>query len=78
MLDRFNHYMNLEFMSAAYGTALSMEELESMSLRAMLYALTGSEEPNPLSKIEVSDIINLIEELDHQGKYTVQRVSNEV
>ncbi len=71
-LTRFNHYMNLEFMSAEHGMAISMEELESMTLRAMLYSFAGSENPDPNSEIKVFDIINLIEDLDHQGKKTTR------
>jgi hypothetical protein len=64
--------MNLEFMSAEHGMAISMEELESMTLRAMLYSFAGSENPDPNSEIKVFDIINLIEDLDHQGKKTTR------
>jgi hypothetical protein len=67
-LTRFNHHMNIEFMSSTHGTSVSMEELESMALRSMLYALSGSETPDLNSEIKVFDIINLIEDLDHQGK----------
>lgn len=55
-------------MSSAHGTAVSMEELESMALRSMLYAISGSDNPDPQSDIKVFDIVNLIEDLDHQGK----------
>jgi len=73
LLSRFNHYMNLEFMSSSYGTAVSIEELESMSLRAMLYSIVGSENPDADSEIKVFDIITLIEELDHQGKKSIKK-----
>lgn len=76
ILNRFNHYMNMEFMSAPTGGPISMEELESMALRSMLYAITGSESPDPNSDIKVFDIINLIEELDHQGKLSITTIQN--
>lgn len=71
-LTRFNHYMNFEFMSSPHGTAISMEELESMSLRSLLYALTGDDNPDANADIKVFDVINLIEDLDHQGKMTIK------
>ena len=70
-LSRFNHYMNLEFMGASHGTAVSMEELESMALRSMLYSILGKEDPDPNSDIKAVDVINLIEDLDSQGKKSI-------
>lgn len=73
-LNRFNHFVNLEHMSMPHGTTESIEQLEAIALRAAIYAILGTYEPNSDEKINISDIAALAEELEFQGQKSLDKM----
>jgi hypothetical protein len=63
ILENFNARYNLEVAGLPHGMAISMEELEAITLKVACESL-----PQEDGKISVSEIQALAEELVHQGK----------
>ena len=69
-LERFNFFVNLETMSRPHGSFITPEDMESATLKAMIYAI-AEVDPTvgiPVSMcIDVDDIMTLIKELEVQS-----------
>jgi hypothetical protein len=73
MLDLYNFYYNLECASLAHGGAISMQELQAMSLETMVKAFSHNKE---IDSIPISEILGLAKALSEQGKNSYVEVPN--
>ena len=74
ILQRYNHFYNLEVSGLSWGTPTSMEELQVITLRSMLDALITEHMNQEYNSIEICDVEDLIEGLYQQGKDYLERV----
>ena len=67
ILNRYNQNFNSEML--CLKGEITIEEIESLALKSAIYAFSlSSEEPDRFEKINISDLIDLAEELESQGQ----------
>ena len=74
ILQRYNHFYNLEVSGLSWGTPTSMEELQCITLRSMLDALITEHMNQEYNSVEICDVEDLIDGLYQQGKDYLERV----
>jgi hypothetical protein len=65
LLERYNQYYNDECAAMPHGGPISMEELQSLAIRAALYAF--ARKYNMKESIPVEDLKNLADLIEAQG-----------
>jgi len=74
ILERYNHFYNLECSGLAHGTPITPEFQHAMSLECMLDALRCENLNHEFDMVPTADINDLIERLYQQGKDYLERV----
>ena len=70
LIDRYNEYYNLECAGLPHGMAISMEQLQAISLECMVKAF--ARKYNLTESIPVEEILNLAEQIHIQGKKSIK------
>lgn len=78
ILERYNHFYNIECSSLSYGTPITPEYQQAMTLECMLDALRCENLNHEFDSIPTDDINDLIDNLYEQGKNYLERVKNDV
>ena len=68
ILERYNHFYNVECSSLAHGTPITPEFQQAMTLECMLDALRCENMNHEFDTIPTKDINDLIDNLYNQGK----------
>ncbi|AOV61519.1 hypothetical protein BOW92_gp198 [Synechococcus phage S-WAM1] len=74
ILERYNHFYNLECSGLAHGTPITPEFQQAMALECMLDALRCENLNHEFDSIPTADINDLIVGLYQQGKDYLERV----
>ena len=74
ILQRYNHFYNLEVSGLSWGTPTSMEELQAIALRSMLDALITEHMNQEYNSVAICDVEDLIDGLYQQSNDTLKRV----
>jgi len=74
ILERYNHFYNLECSGLAHGTPITPEFQQAMALECMLDALRCENLNHEFDMVPTADINDLIERLYQQGKDYLERV----
>jgi len=74
ILERYNHFYNLECSGLAHGTPITSEFQQAMTLECMLDALRCENLNHEFDMVPTADINDLIERLYQQGKDYLERV----
>jgi len=74
ILERYNHFYNLECSGLAHGTPITPEFQQAMSLECMLDALRCENLNHEFDVVPTADINALIDGLYQQGKDYLERV----
>jgi hypothetical protein len=71
LIDRYNEYYNTSCAGLPHGGPISMESLQSIAIRAALYAF--ARKYNMKENIPVEDLNNLADLIEAQGNEFLQR-----
>ena len=74
VLERYNHFYNIEVSGLTWGTHITPEFQQAMALECMLDALRCENLNHEFDVIQTADINALIESLYQQGKDYLKRV----
>jgi hypothetical protein len=74
ILERYNHFYNLECSGLSHGTPITPEFQQAMALECMLDALRCENLNREYNEIAIVDIEDLIDGLYQQGKDYLERV----
>ena len=74
ILERYNHFYNLECSGLSHGTAITPEFQQAMTLECMLDSLRCENLNHEFDVVPTADINDLIERLYQQGKDYLERV----
>jgi hypothetical protein len=74
LIGRYNQYYNTECAASPWGSITSMEHLQATTIRAVLYAF--ARKYNMKESIPVEDLENLANQIEAQGRRTVEEVSS--
>jgi len=74
ILERYNHFYNLECSGLAHGTPITPEFQQAMALECMLDALRCENLNHEFDVVSTADINALIEGLYQQGKDYLEKV----
>ena len=74
LLDRYNQFYNDTCAGLPHGNPISMEHLQSISLKSAIYAF--ARKYNLKESIPVEELKELADLIEEQGDRTVQEVSN--
>ena len=74
ILERYNHFYNVECSGLAHGTPITPEFQQAMTLECMLDALRYENFNHEFDSIPTADINDLIDNLYQQGKDYLKRV----
>jgi hypothetical protein len=74
ILERYNHFYNLECSGLSHGTPITPEFQQAMALECMLDALRCENLNHEFDMVPTADINDLIERLYQQGKDYLERV----
>ena len=74
ILERYNHFYNLECSGLSHGTPITPEFQQAMTLECMLDTLRCENLNREYNEIAIVDIEDLIERLYQQGKDYLERV----
>jgi hypothetical protein len=77
ILERYNHFYNIECSSLSYGTPITPEYQQAMTLECMLDALRCENLNHEFDSIPTDDINDLIDNLYEQGRNYLERVKND-
>ena len=73
ILERYNHFYNLECSGLAHGTPITPEFQQAMTLECMLDALRCENLNHEFDSISTADINDLINNLYDQGKESLKK-----
>ena len=76
ILERYNHFYNLECSGLAHGTPITPEFQQAMTLDCMLNALRCENLNHELDIVPTADINNLINGLYDQGRESLKLFNN--
>ena len=76
VLQRYNDYYNMECASLPYGTPITPEHMQAMTLECMLDAIRCENLNDEFDVVSIDDINALIEALHQQGNEYLERVKN--
>jgi hypothetical protein len=71
LIDRYNQYYNDECSAMSHGMLISMEHLQAIAIRAVLYAF--ARKYNMKESIPVEDLKNLADLIEAQGKESIKK-----
>jgi len=74
ILERYNHFYNLECSGLSHGTPITPEFQQAMALECMLDTLRCENLNHEFSEVQTADINALIEGLYQQGRDYLERV----
>jgi hypothetical protein len=74
LIDRFNQYYNTSCAGLPHGGPISMEELQSLTLKSALYAF--ARKYNMKKSIPCEDLKNLADLIEVQGNEYLQKVKD--
>jgi DNA-binding MarR family transcriptional regulator len=74
VLQRYNDYYNMECASLPHGTPITPEHQQMITLQSMIDAIRCEYLNQEYTQINITDIEDLIEQLDHQAIKFLQRV----
>jgi hypothetical protein len=74
ILERYNHFYNVECSGLAHGTPITPEFQQAMTLECMLDALRYENFNHEFDSISTADINDLIDNLYQQGKDYLEQV----
>jgi hypothetical protein len=74
VLQRYNDYYNMECASLPHGTPITPEHQQMITLQCMIDAIRCEYLNQEYNHIAITDIEDLIEQLDHQATKFLQRV----
>ena len=75
VLERYNHFYNIEVSGLTWGTHITPEFQQAMALECMLDALRCENMNHEFSEVSTADINSLIDGLYQQGKDYLKRVN---
>ena len=78
ILERYNHFYNLECSGLAHGTPITPEFQQAMALECMLDALRCENLNHEFDSIPTADINDLIDGLYQQGKDYLEQVKEKL
>jgi len=73
LIDRYNQFYNDTCAGLPHGSPISMEHLQSISLKSAIYAF--ARKYNLKESIPVEELKQLADLIEQQGDRTVQKVS---
>ena len=73
VIERYNHFYNLECSGLAHGTPITPEFQQAMTLECMLDALRCENLNHEFSEVSTADINDLINNLYDQGKESLKK-----
>jgi len=73
ILERYNHFYNIECSSLSYGTPITPEYQQAMTLECMLDALRCENLNHEFDSIPTDDINDLIDNLYEQGRNYLEK-----
>jgi len=76
VLERYNHFYNTKCSGLTWGTSITPEFQQAMTLECMLDALRYENVNHEFDVITTDDLNDLIEGLYKQGKDYLERVNN--
>jgi neutral trehalase len=74
VLQRYNDYYNMECASLPHGTPITPEHQQMITLQSMIDAIRCEYLNREYNEIAISDIEDLIQQLDEQATKFLQRV----
>jgi hypothetical protein len=74
VLQRYNDYYNMECASLPHGTPITPEHQQMITLQSMIDALRCENLNREYNEIAITDIEDLIEQLDEQATAFLKRV----
>jgi len=74
VLQRYNDYYNMECASLPHGTPITPEHQQMITLQSMIDAIRCEYLNQEYNHIAITDIEDLIEQLDNQATKFLQRV----
>ena len=74
VLQRYNDYYNMECAGLPHGTPITPEHQQMITLQCMIDALRCENLNREYNEIAITDIEDLIEQLDNQATKFLQRV----
>ena len=74
VLERYNHYYNMECASLPHGTPITPEHQQIIAFESMIDALRCEHLNDEFNAILISDIEDLIERLRNQANEFLKRV----
>jgi hypothetical protein len=74
VLQRYNDYYNMECAGLPHGTPITPEHTQMITLQSMIDALRCEYLNDEYTHISISDIEDLIEQLDNQATKFLERV----
>jgi hypothetical protein len=74
VLQRYNDYYNMECASLPHGTPITPEHQQMITLQSMIDAIRCEYLNREYNEIAISDIEDLIEQLDNQATKFLERV----
>jgi hypothetical protein len=74
VLQRYNDYYNMECASLPHGTPITPEHQQMITLQCMIDAIRCEYLNQEYNHIAITDIEDLIEQLDHQATKFLERV----
>ena len=74
VLQRYNDFYNLECASLPHGTPITPEHQQMITLQCMIDAIRCEYLNREYNEIAISDIEDLIEQLDNQATKFLERV----
>jgi hypothetical protein len=74
VLQRYNDFYNLECASLPHGTPITPEHQQMITLQSMIDAIRCEYLNREYNEIAISDIEDLIEQLDNQATKFLERV----
>jgi hypothetical protein len=75
VLQRYNDFYNLECASLPHGTPITPEHQQMITLQSMIDAIRCEYLNREYNEIAISDIEDLIEQLDNQATKFLERVA---
>ena len=76
ILERYNHFYNLECSGLSHGTPITPEHMQAMALQCMVDALECENMNVEYNVIVIEDIEDLIDNLYQQGREYLKKVES--
>lgn len=72
LIDRYNQYYNTECAAMPHGMPISMEHMQAIAIRGVIYAF--ARKYHMKDSIPVEDLNNIADLIEEQGRRTVEEM----